>query len=234
MTNIRFFYDGKDLDEGKKYFKSTKDYKYNNLQDVVNEYKSILKYNNQDEALITHPAKCPAMNSIKASGWVTLNDYELSGNAMPEDGVGPSHVTGVFPNYTNSNDYVILKYHSKWRVNIPSGYYLTSIPTLYHTGNWFSLPGNIDPDFNQYKGHMQLNSFIIMKKNDIIPIGTPIAQWVLIKKEMPEVSIELINEFDQEQEELMNYLDTLKFNDYEKYKLVKRSELFQNWSNEHE
>tara|TARA_R110000868_G_scaffold396011_1_gene668036 strand:+ start:99 stop:749 length:651 start_codon:yes stop_codon:yes gene_type:complete len=214
MDDIRFFYNGTNLDDGKKYFMPSSEYAYNNLQDLANEYKTILQ---RDLEPSMHSAKCPAINTIGIMGWITLNHYELT----ESDAVDT--VSNLFPNYPNSEDYLVLKYRGRWSVNIPTGYYLTSIPTLYHTGNWFATPGIISgASFNP----VQLNSFIFMKRGEVIPKGSPIAQWTVSKKEGLNVIVELMDEKDKEIHQQKKYLHKLKIADYKGYKLVRNSELF--------
>ena len=223
MNNIRFFYNGKNLDEGKKYFKSSSKYTDSNIQDLMNEYKTLLEYDKDSVDTILHPATCPAMNGIKGAGWTVFNHYELTAVDLIH-----MAVTDLFPNYPNSNDYYIVKYESEWSVNIPTGYYLTLIPTLYHTGNWFSLPGIIDPTFKESHGVVWLSSFIFIKKGEVIPVGSPIAQFILTQKEIPNVIIELANQDDVDRIQQKQYLMKLKKEDYKRYKLVRNSENFKN------
>ena len=217
MSDIRFFYNGNNLDYGKRFLKPSSEYINNNLQDLMNQYKLMLQH---DLKVGMHPAKCPAMNSIKIAGWTTFNHYELT----EADAIEP--IANIFPNYPNSDDYVLLKYNSKWNVNIPIGYYLTLVPTLYHTGNWFALPGIIDPAFKTILGTVQLNSFIFMKKGEVIPIGSPIAQWIVSKKETLNVIVELTNKEDLSLIKQKEYLRKLKETDHEKYNLVRNSQFF--------
>jgi hypothetical protein len=225
MTKIRFYYTGTDLNEGKKHFKSTSEYGYVHLEEMMNIYKSDLKNNSN----IPHPARCPGMNTIKKTGWVTFNQKEIKGeDALGQTQSAHGFVKETFINYPDSNDYVIYKLESKWNVNIPSGYYLMSIPTLYHTKTWFSLPGMFAAE-NSLMGFEQLNSFIIMHKDEIIPVGSPIAQWILIKKEICDVTIDFINDDDKEAINNRDILTDIRMIDHNKYKLLKQSEFFRNW-----
>ena len=216
MDDIRFFYNGTNLDDGKKYFMPSSEYTHNNLQDLANEYKTILQ---RDLKTSVHPAKCPAMNSIQIAGWITLNHYKLT----ESDAVDT--VSNLFPNYPNSEDYLVLKYESKWAVNIPTGYYLTLVPTLYHTGNWFAPPGIIG---GVSLNPQDLNTFIFMKRGEVIPKGSPVAQWTVSKKEVLNVIIELANQDDVDRVQQKQYLMKLKKEDYKRYKLVRNSENFKN------
>jgi len=222
MSKIRFYYTKPHLDEGKRYLKATDQYNYSNLDDIMENYKIELKNNfNQ-----SHPAKCPGMNRIKKIGWTLFNSKEIYGkDALGQTPVAHGFVKDTFTNYPNADDYVIYKMKSYWNVNIPSGYYLISNPTLYHTKDWFSFPGVLDSE-NSLMGFEQLNSFIFMHKDQIIPIGSPIAQWILIKKENYEVVMESINADDEESINNRNILANIKNTDYEKYKLIKQSGLF--------
>lgn len=223
MSEIRFYYTKSDINEGKKYLKSTDQYNYLHLENIIKNYKCEIHNNNPN---IPHAAKCPGMNRIKRTGWISFNENEIHGKDAL--GYGPEahgFVNDTFINYSNSEDYVIYKMTSHWNVNIPSGYYLMSIPTLYHTRNWFSFSGILDAE-NSLLGFYQLNSFIYMHKNEIIPVGSPIAQWILVKKENYNVIMESMNNNDKEAINYRNILADIKNKDYEKYKIIKQSGLF--------
>lgn len=220
MEKIRFFYTGSDLEEGKKYLKPLKDYGYYNIEDCLKEYRD----QGPNQADINHPAKCPALNRINRTGWVTFNHEELD---LSKQHSQPSwELQHIFKKYENAEDWIVVKSTTQWNVNIPKDHYLFSSPVLYHTKDWFSLTGIIDPVYHANQDFFQLNSFIMMKRDAIIPINTPIAQWILVKKPSVEAEYELMNKDDQESIFFKEYLETIKELDYEKYKQLKRSELF--------
>lgn len=215
MEKIRFFYTGSDLEEGKNYFKSLKDYSYYNIEGCLKDYRQ----QGPNQADINHPAKCPALNRIDRTGWVTFNHEKIDSQESWD-------LNHVFKNYKNGKDWLIVKYGSRWNVNIPKDHYLFSSPVLYHTKDWFSLPGIIDPVYHNNQEFFQLNSFIMIEKNTVIPPNTPIAQWILVKKPTVEVECDLINENDRENIFFKEYMEAIKESDYERYKQLKRSEFF--------
>lgn len=229
MTRIRFYYTKPNINEGKKYLKSTDEYSYSHLEDVMKDYRSNMKDNSNSP----HPAKCPGMNTIKKTGWTLFNREEIKGeNALVEGEQAHGFVKETFPNYSISDDHVIYKLRSYWNVNIPWGYYLISTPTLYHTNEWFSLPGILD-SANIVSGFEQLNSFIIMHRDQVIPVGSPISQWVLVKKENYDVVMESMNEDDHQLIIDRDILAELRITDHKKYKLIKQSGLFKSWEDNH-
>lgn len=220
MEKIRFFYTGSDLEEGMKYLKPLEGYGYNNINDSLKDYRD--KGPNQSD--VNHPAKCPALNRINKTGWVIFSDEDIDiKDQYSHDSWDLQH---VFKNYENSDDWIIVKFTSMWNVNIPKGHYLFTAPVLYHTKDWFSLTGIIDPTYHPNSQYFQLNAFIMMKRDTVIPSGTPISQWILVQKPTVEIEYELMNDDDYESILFKDYLEKMKETDYEKYKQLKRSEFF--------
>jgi len=221
---------GKNLDKGKKYFKPQGEYTYPNLDDVANKYKSDLEFDRAKAHGQPQTARCPGINHYKRVGYVLLNHKEIRGPdvALPIANRPNTPLVDTFPNFPNATDYVIHKYDSKWRAVVPKGYQLLSIPTSYHTNEWASLPGFINPEHSLlHKGiRACLNAFLIIKKDQIIPIGSPIAQFMILQTAIPEVSVELHTSDDLVIEMHSQLLGKLQFEDKQKFKQAKRSHLF--------
>lgn len=150
---------------------------YVNQSDTISSIQKHFKDNKEKYRFAHHPARCQAINRIKQLGWIISTDIEVRGNEQCSDSMR------IFlDRYDMSDEYNIVKFNSLWGVYIPPGYNLIQIPTLYHTGKWYTFPGVMDGD----EGIHFLNTFIIMKKDDIIPVDTPLYQYYLQKKE-PQV-----------------------------------------------
>lgn len=142
-----------------------------------------LRENYEENRDVTHPSRCQAIGRMKQFGWIVKTDYDLYGDEQVDDGNSEIFLKAYD---LDDREWIVTKYMPEWGVYIPPGYELMTIPTLYHFGRFFTLPGVLDGN----EGLHFMNAFIIMKKNDIIPAGTPIAQWFLKKKEdKPEVEI---------------------------------------------
>ena len=88
----------------------------------------------------------------------------------------------------------ILKVQSPWMVYIPKGYYLLSMPIPYPDNHDFTATiGFLDGDY----GPNFLNVQMFWNNLDgvtIIPAGTPLCQYILVKKD--EVDVE-VREYQQ-------------------------------------
>ena len=221
MNKIRFYYTGGNLEDGKKYLKPLSEHSYSVISEVFNDYHKYIKNIGIKEARkIQHAGRCPVLHKTNNTGWVSFINNNIHNSGI----VNLKH---IFKNYPNSEGYVIHKIATGWDVSIPKGYYLISLPTLYHTKDWFSLPGIIDPaTWPKWQKTIQLNSFIIKKKEDIIPDNSPICQWILAKNENVEIEYGLITEKELLDNYTKMYMSKLKINDIDRYKKLKNSELF--------
>lgn len=224
MDKIRFFYHGSNLEKGKEFLKSSKDFVYKNMEDSLKDYHDRLKSDGMMEMLKSfHVSRCPAINQINNTGWLSFNPDPIHYNS--------NHImlelNETIKGYPNSEDYMIKKVQTGWHVNIPKDHYLMSIPTLYHTKDWVSFPGIIDPSHSSYGGYADINVFVVMKKEDIIPKKTPLCQWILVRKNDVQAEYDLINDEDNQKWLEDSYIKDLKLTDYEKYKQLKDSGLFE-------
>ena len=160
--------------------KSALDFTYNVKSNTVEQMVNHLYENKEGFREHTHPARCQAMGRMKQLGWTIKSDVDIHGNQPCDSDI-------FLERYDlDPHEWNIIKYEPTWAVYIPPGYDLVSIPTLYHSGRFFTFPGIIDGN----EGLHFMNSFIVIKRDEIIPAGSPIAQWFLHKKEeKPEIEI---------------------------------------------
>lgn len=161
----------------------------------------------------THIAKCPGISLIARQGWIQRNYQDIY---IKTDGAGGFEwntpldqtklVTGHEWNYpyisyhpgTDTEPYGILKpntmsnvikVNSPWVVTVPKGYYLLCMPIPYHDDNRFTASiGLIDGDAGINFLNVQL-FWHCLNSEELIPAGTPLAQYYLIKKEKINVEI---------------------------------------------
>lgn len=145
---------------------------YQDQSDTITSMQDHLKENKQEYRFKPHPSRCQAINRIKQLGWIISTDIDIVGDQ-------PCASPIFLKSYNVSDDYNIIKYESDWSVYIPPNYNFIQIPTLYHTGRWYTFPGIMNGD----EGCQPLNTFLIMKKNDIIPANTPLFQYFLQLRE---------------------------------------------------
>lgn len=184
-----------------------------------------LKVNAPLGASVKHVARCPGIISISKTGWIqrSYQDIVIKTNG---DGAGFSWRTSIDQasltsghewnyNYVSMHDEntiapynelkpntlkTILKIQSPWVVYIPKGYYLLCSPIAYPDDNRFTaayglLDGDQGPNFlNVQLFWHRLNS------EELIPAGTPLAQYFLIKKE--DIDCEVASFTQQDLEDL--------------------------------
>jgi hypothetical protein len=84
--------------------------------------------------------------------------------------------------FMGKDSYFIFKLHSPWQIMTDPGYSIYQMPTFYHFNEDFSiLPGIIDTDI-YYQTNLQL-VIHSNKKEILIPRGTPLAHYVIYKRE---------------------------------------------------
>lgn len=77
----------------------------------------------------------------------------------------------------------VIKIQSPWVVKIPKGYYLLCMPIPYNDDNRFTASiGLLDGDAGINWLNVQL-FWHCLNSEELIPAGTPIAQYILIKKD---------------------------------------------------
>lgn len=152
---------------------------YSNQSDTITSMQNHLAENKEEFRYAAHPARCQAINRVKQLGWILSTDIEVRGDQPCANEI-------FMERYDMPEGWNVVKYDSYWGVYIPPGYNFMQIPTLYHTGRWYTLPGIMNGD----EGHQYMNTFIIMRKDAVIPANTPLYQYFLQKKEpSPNVTV---------------------------------------------
>lgn len=158
-------------------------------------------------------AKCPGVYNYARQGWVmtTWQDIVIETNGDGEsflwstpidqrryastDSVGemvgshPKHqyadyIGGSIPNSLST----VIKINTPWRCNVPEGYYLQEGPLPYTTEKRFTTVAGF---FSKEHGIAQMNVQLlwhVMEGKTLIKAGTPIAHYMLIPKDQPEMT----------------------------------------------
>lgn len=161
----------------------------------------------------THIAKCPGIALVARQGWIqrsyqdiyikthTNGEFEwntpLDQTQITVDHEWKYPYITYHPN-TDTEPYGILKpntmstvikVNSPWVVTVPKGYYLLCLPIPYHDDNRFTASiGLIDGDAGINFLNVQL-FWHCLNSEEVIPAGTPLAQYYLIKKETVNTEI---------------------------------------------
>ena len=197
---------------------STKDVKFKWVKSALADYKKQKADNPNMTERFTHIARCPGINQIQRTGWIQRAWQDI---AIKTDGSGdgfgwlsavdqqrtdvdhnwkwpymghhPKELYSQF-NHDGRSLKSILKVQSPWMVYIPKGYYLLSMPIPYPDNHDFTATiGFLDGDY----GPNFLNVEMFWNNLDgvtIIPAGTPLCQYILVKKD--EVDVE-VREYQQ-------------------------------------
>lgn len=168
---------------------------------------------------LRHVARCPGIISVSKTGWIQRSYQDISigtnGSGVDFNWSTPidqaSMATGHEWNYnyvSHHDDTVLAAYNnlkphtlkttikiqSPWVVYIPSGYQLLCVPIPYPDDNRFTaaigiLDGDQGPNFlNVQIFWHSLNGI------EIIPAGTPLVQYFLIKKQDVKTVIDIVNQ----------------------------------------
>lgn len=169
-----------------------------------------------------HTAKCPGIFTLQRHGWImrtwqditietfgdgssiqwtsAIDQTKLVGG-IAFDAVG-SHPAFQLRKYmerwpANTID-TLIKIQSPWRCNVPRGYYLLEMPVAYQDENRFTT---VQGFFSHEQGPAQLNPqfmWHVMHGKELIRAGTPIAQYILVKKEDWEMTMNPLGEITEQ------------------------------------
>ena len=157
-------------------------------------------------------AKCPGLYNYARHGWVmtTWQDITIETNGdgssflwtsptdqtkcingkMVGEAIGShskeqyaDYIGGSIPQSLNT----VIKLNTPWRCNVPEGYYLQEAPLPYSTEKRFTT---VTGFFSREHGLAQLNVQLlwhVMEGKTLIKAGTPVAHYMLIPKDQPEM-----------------------------------------------
>ena len=184
---------------------------YNWAKEMINSFKNI-KEQAGPGVKFTHTAKCPGIALIARQGWVqkTYQDIfiktDRSGNIEWRTPLDQSKLmvhdfSYPYVNLHSRQDLepyglikpdtfpIVIKIQSPWTVKVPAGYFLLCSPIPYNDDSRFTATmGLIDGDAGINFLNAQL-FWHVQEGQEVIPAGTPIAQYFLIKKEKIDVEI---------------------------------------------
>lgn len=166
-------------------------------------------------AAIRHIARCPGIISVSKNGWIQRSYQDISINTngdgtsfewstpLDQSKMATEHEWNY--NYVSHHDDKILaryqelkpntlrtviKIQSPWVVYVPSGYQLLCLPIPYPDDSRFTAAiGIIDGD--QGPNFLNVQMFWhSLNSQELIPAGTPLAQYFLVKKEEIKITVD--------------------------------------------
>lgn len=176
----------------------------------------------------SHVARCPGIFGLLRHGWVmrTWSDIVIStiGDGVSFEWRTPQSLSPPAIEFVEEDHFVrfhehwpkdslkhALKYNSGWRVEVPKGFYLLEMPIPYQDDSRFDvLPGVFHRDY----GWASMNPFFrwnVKDGSELIPAGTPIAQYILVPKEEHSFSCET---YDPKVHDKTQWVDWLKKNKF--------------------
>ena len=172
-------------------------------------------YHNETPKPKSHTSRCPGILSVCSYGWVqrVCQDFKITTNGDGESFRWDCSVDHTMLKYGDyMSDYIhyhpfpqlfkfnefkkntlktIIKVQSPWVVEIPDGYFLLSMPIPYNDNNNFTAAHGLLTGFSSMNVQIfwhSLNEEVYIKK------GTPLCQYILIKKEDVDYSVEVAND----------------------------------------
>ena len=166
----------------------------------------------------TNPAKCVGIYEYARYGWVltTWQDFVIETNGdkvsfnwetpVAQDKLTNGDMTTQMIDHHSKNQYAdyiggipesldtVVKINSPWRCIIPDGYFLMQGP-LPHTNErrFTTATGFLSNDFGITQMNVQL-FWHVLNGRTVVKAGTPIAHYMLIPKDQPDMSVGVASE----------------------------------------
>lgn len=172
----------------------------------------------------THTAKCPGIFGVMQNGWIlrTWQDITIETNgdgvtcnwtsSMDQrslcgvDAIGfhpAEQLTNFLENWDGAVRNVV-KFQTGWSCKVPKGYYLLEMPVAFSDDDRFEVLTGV----HYIGGYTQLNpqtKWKVKSGKVLIKAGTPIAQYVLVRREQFDLSIRVVDSKEQRFSELVNH-----------------------------
>jgi hypothetical protein len=151
-----------------------------------------------------HTARCPGIFSLQRHGWVlrTWQDIEImttgdghtcawrAASSIGGDAVSfhpPKDLADYFEQWPENTLRNVLKINTGWRCVVPKGYYLMEMPIpLADEARFTAVPGYFSHEYGPAPMNVQL-LWQVKQGSVLLPAGTPIAQYILVPKDQPEM-----------------------------------------------
>lgn len=157
-------------------------------------------------------AKCAGIRDLYNTGWIVRSWQDIHINKIDKHNftwgtpIDQNSVSDVLGNYVHTHNpesfskcphlaekTPILKIETPWIAVVPKGYNILQLPIAYPDHDMFETATGI---FNHGWGMMELNVQLLWTKNgvSVIPAGTPLAHYVLVKDEKPTHELSYITQ----------------------------------------
>lgn len=182
---------------------SAKEFRHPWVNRAVHDFAKIRENPTWNQKKLIHTARCPGIFSLQRHGWIMRTWQDVSINTKKEDNINFSWLCARNQDYISHHpphqlaDYwedwpkdtlrSVIKINTGWRCVVPKGYYLYEMPLpLYEEQRFTTIPGYFSREAGPASMNVQL-LWHVMDGETLIKAGTPIAQYILVPKEQPEM-----------------------------------------------
>jgi hypothetical protein len=193
--------------------------KFDWIKPAIDDWKKTQEEMKNTPVKLTHFARCPGMHKIMREGWILRSwcDFTIKtdgdgktfqwGSPVSQKSMDADHIwkwdylshhaESIFGQTDRRNTLdTVIKVQSPWIVYVPKGYYLLCMPCPYPDNHSFTAAtGFIDGD----EGPNFLNVQLYWHELDgitKIPAGTPLAQYMLVKKDKIDGDVRSVTDKD--------------------------------------
>lgn len=186
---------------------NAKDYKHAWVGRAHDEFAELRKDPANLMQRFVHTTRCPAIFSLQRNGWIlrTWQDITIETfgdrtsfqwtSAIDQRSIHPNYKAEAVSshgevqyfkyqeNFPSNTLRTVLKLNTPWLCAVPKGYYLLEMPVAYLDENRFTtMPGFYSMEHGPATLNVQVLWHVLNGK-ELIKAGTPIAQYILVKKD---------------------------------------------------
>lgn len=193
-----------------------KEYRHPWVERAVRDFAKVREDPNWNHRKLLHTARCPGIFSLQRHGWIVRTWQDVVITTKKEDNVNfswlcarnqeyvshhfPHQMADFWENWPEDTLRSVIKINTGWRCVVPEGYYLYEMPLpLYEEQRFTTIPGYFSREAGPAAMNVQL-LWHVMDGETLIKAGTPIAQYILVPKEQPEM---LCRDADERKDKLL-------------------------------
>lgn len=203
------------------------------LRKAAEEYARDKKQSDFENMKYHNTARCSGINAFVNQGWVItawqditittngdgksftwstpidqtkMENGDLAGQMVDghPEGQYADYIGGI-PNSLNS----VIKINTPWRCKVPDGYYLQMTPLPWTDEKRFTAAiGMLTGDYGATPLNVQI-FWHVMNGTETIKAGTPLAQYILVKRDQPNLLVRAATSKDVELDKL-THIDSLR------------------------
>lgn len=170
---------------------------------ALSDFAKVREQPGWNHAKMMHTARCPGIFTLQRHGWIMRTWQDIVINTTKDDAVNfswlcahgqqgagfhpPHQMADFWESWPADTLRSVVKINTGWRCIVPKGYYLLEMPLpLSEESRFTTIPGY----FSRETGPASMNVQLLWHVTDgetLIKAGTPIAQYVLVPKDQPDM-----------------------------------------------